>query len=134
MADDTNVNDQGRMENQNPEEVQVGDNVSVIPAGEFQLFDPNNGILYQAGQVTEGPMTRFVEEQIALGNLVLTSDENAPKANEDLETQKLEDPNDPTLRTPENDPALTEDQSQIEDGDVSAVKETGTAKKSRRTV
>lgn len=119
MADQINE-DGGNMENQNPQGVKVGDTVTVINAGDHDLFDPNTGVFYPARTEVEVTINRFHEEQFALGNLKIAGSDDAPKAAEG--NDKVDATQETDLAKPvdtEKDESFTTDETQLREGDVS---------------
>lgn len=64
-------------------ELKMGDEVTVITKGDYQLVDVANGVLYPPKTEVTVPLSGFVMDQLIVGNLTLAGEDDAPKAERD---------------------------------------------------
>jgi hypothetical protein len=69
-----------KMDNKKLQELKAGDEVTVITLGDYQLIDVAAGIKIPPRTEVTLPLNGFIMDQLVLGNLVLSDDENAPEA------------------------------------------------------
>lgn len=115
--------------------IKTGDVVTVINSGDHDLYDAKTGCFYPARTEVKVKVYSFIEEQMAIGNMKLTSDKDAPKAAEGNEALDFTEDTDVAAPVNTKDNAAFEtDPDQIKDGDVSSEKlvDAGREGRSRR--
>lgn len=64
-------------------DLEMGEDVTVITAGSFQLVDLARDVIYPPLREVTAPLTNFVLDQLRNGNLRLVGSEGAPEAEGD---------------------------------------------------